>query len=55
MNLQLEKWDCMGPKPSTRAMNRGFATVFSGRQPGPEVFTACTDLNFIICFVFNVI
>lgn len=34
MTLQLEKWDCLGPKTSARAMNRGFATIFSGRQPG---------------------
>lgn len=54
MNLQLEKWDCMRPKASARAMNRGFATTFSGRQPGPEFFAACTNLNFI-SFVFNVV
>lgn len=55
MTLQLEKWDCLGPKPSARAVNRGFATIFSGRQSGLKDFTACTDSNFSICFDFNVI
>lgn len=54
MTLQLEKWDCLGPKPSARAMNRGFATIFSGRQPGLKDFTACSDSNFSSFFDFNV-